>query len=503
MLQALNGCFESPTEEFPANLFLRSANNRRLVSHPLYTIQPITTNILSSGVLLMYPHTSKLEAQDVIFHTTDDITYPRAYLAVNSPPIRRLGLTEIPLASEKIVQYLATQLRLLGTPTSNDLGRAVCKWMVLNIQTTFWESIDSSIDYWTYASSRERSQNVGTIINSNENLLYRLRETVGIKIRHLEKARTECEVLTKFGNLDTNTVIHITQAWSPLSSSPNSMTEDIEKLRRAEVADVHRIMTNRQIEAPRTARTAIQQAETIKWLAKLAFIFIPISAFCSAFGMNVRELPHNQPPVWVPILVMSLITITSIVLSLDTLYNIMRDFIWAMKCISGPFMFSYTSVRPGELSGMLLPSRRPNSQCSHGYHFTHQRNHGVSHNINGGFSIPPSCYSASAACLGLLWRNLPGVGKCTGSSAKRNGFLITGQKIRNSKLSTGSSIDSRYETSRKPGTPRLFAIYPLMGSLLASQGSKDRCNKNHIQGTLSFRTLHSFPGSDPFLIYAE
>lgn len=46
------------------------------------------------------------------------------------------------------------------------------------------------------------------------------------------------------------------------------------------------------------SRKAIQQADTIKRLTILAFIYIPIQTAASIFGMNMRELKDN-PSVWV------------------------------------------------------------------------------------------------------------------------------------------------------------------------------------------------------------
>lgn len=46
------------------------------------------------------------------------------------------------------------------------------------------------------------------------------------------------------------------------------------------------------------SRKAIQQAETVRRLTILAFVFIPLSTVCGAFGMNLREL-GSDTPAWV------------------------------------------------------------------------------------------------------------------------------------------------------------------------------------------------------------
>ena len=54
------------------------------------------------------------------------------------------------------------------------------------------------------------------------------------------------------------------------------------------------------------SRKAIQQADTIKRLTILAFIYIPIQTTASIFGMNLKELSPN-PSVWTFVLVMVLL----------------------------------------------------------------------------------------------------------------------------------------------------------------------------------------------------
>ena len=45
------------------------------------------------------------------------------------------------------------------------------------------------------------------------------------------------------------------------------------------------------------SRAAIDQAESVQNLTKLAFIFIPLTTVCSAFGMNLKEM-DNHPSIW-------------------------------------------------------------------------------------------------------------------------------------------------------------------------------------------------------------
>lgn len=59
------------------------------------------------------------------------------------------------------------------------------------------------------------------------------------------------------------------------------------------------------------SRKAIQQADTIKRLTILAFIYIPIQTTASIFGMNLRELNPN-PSIWVFALVATLLLLLTL-----------------------------------------------------------------------------------------------------------------------------------------------------------------------------------------------
>ena len=59
------------------------------------------------------------------------------------------------------------------------------------------------------------------------------------------------------------------------------------------------------------SRKAIQQADTIKRLTILAFIYIPIQTASAIFGMNVKELNMN-PPIWVFVVVASILLMVTL-----------------------------------------------------------------------------------------------------------------------------------------------------------------------------------------------
>jgi hypothetical protein len=80
----------------------------------------------------------------------------------------------------------------------------------------------------------------------------------------------------------------------------------LERLLPAIQHHVDVVVLQQQVELAQTqlieSKKAIQQADTIKRLTILAFIFIPISTASSVFGMNVKELDPT-PSVWVFIVV--------------------------------------------------------------------------------------------------------------------------------------------------------------------------------------------------------
>lgn len=237
------------------------------------------------------------------------------------------GTLKVPDASARVLYHFATRLGL-GEHDDKNVKRVVCEWMARNAQATFRQSIMFSADYWGYVSSmtRERPHDIGKVIEGNKDLLGRFREALTVKLRQLVKAKIELHWIPRTGMFGEVISEHIVQEWQRLDTSLDPVLADIEKMLRTRTADLQRTMTNSQIEE---SRTAIQQAETVKRLTRLAFIFTPISATCSAFGMNVKEISRSQPPVWVSILVMFLVTSTSILFSLETMHNIL----WAMKHI--------------------------------------------------------------------------------------------------------------------------------------------------------------------------
>ena len=99
-------------------------------------------------------------------------------------------------------------------------------------------------------------------------------------------------------------------------------------------ADQQRQLMHNQIELSQVqiaeSRKAIQQAETMRKLTILAFVFIPASTICSFFGMNVKEL-DNYPRIWVFVTTLSLvIALVLMIATADGLLNLLMRIFAAM-----------------------------------------------------------------------------------------------------------------------------------------------------------------------------
>lgn len=245
----------------------------------------------------------------------------------------------MPSVSASLVLYFATQLGH-SDQTSASVRTTIAEWMLANTRATFRESVKASIDYW-----RIMSMNITNIplddklndklddkvdgkldfIRQKERSVDQFHKALITQIRQLERAKAE--ISRSAPTEDSRDLDH--HDWQRMETSLKSILADLERMLNKRIQNLQLKMTNVQIEE---SRTAIRQAETVKRLTTLAFIFIPISATCSAFGMNIQELADRPPPVWVSLFVMLGVTLTTIVCSLKTTHNVL----WAISRSLGP-----------------------------------------------------------------------------------------------------------------------------------------------------------------------
>ncbi|KAL8705624.1 MAG: hypothetical protein Q9201_001261 [Fulgogasparrea decipioides] len=146
----------------------------------------------------------------------------------------------------------------------------------------------------------------------------------------MDKAYTEfaIDVINDADNITSHK--YIRQQWHWSRRSLQWILNEVEHAFRSNQSDLHIDLTLIQIEE---SRKAMQQAEVVKRLTALAFVFIPISTVCSAFGMNVQELSGNLPPGWISILVAVTVAAFTVTGSMD-LTN--RSF-WAILSLLNSF----------------------------------------------------------------------------------------------------------------------------------------------------------------------
>lgn len=253
----------------------------------------------------MYPPLRSTWVKD--FHLIDptDLAYPSTSAQRKTSqvcPTSHAGMTKMPSRTRRLILHFATRLRA-REQTTTTVQDEVLDWMTRNAQATFRESISASAGYWCNISKA-----------ANGYILRQFRDSIVTKFSMLEKARAELRWSTRVDNFDVDAEDQGGQHWHRLKHCLESLLADVDKILREKAMEVQIQMTKIQIEE---SRTAIRQAETVKRLTRLAFIFIPISATCSAFGMNVQELAHTPPPVWVSLLVILGVTFTTIVCSME------------------------------------------------------------------------------------------------------------------------------------------------------------------------------------------
>ncbi|KAL8912617.1 MAG: hypothetical protein Q9171_002419 [Xanthocarpia ochracea] len=185
--------------------------------------------------------------------------------------------------------------------SSNTLSRSVQAWITINTYRSFEASVESSIRCWYNVKSYLKATSSGHV--GKKRLCERFRHATLIKRHRMDKARNELELHNNTkseprttNNSDVSHEDYTLQQWQRSQSSLQWVLDDVEDALHSNEGDLHMELTTLQIEE---SRKAIRQGAVIKRLTALAFVFIPISTVCSAFGMNLREFGKVLPPAWV------------------------------------------------------------------------------------------------------------------------------------------------------------------------------------------------------------
>lgn len=232
----------------------------------------------------MYPRLLFMKCVDVDYSLSRDLVHPPTPVqckeSIVNPPTHGMYEGNIPDVSATLLQYFATQLGV-GDQTSTTVRTTISRWMVINTQTTFRESIKNTVEYWCSLSRMFMYENrhVGDrqkSIVEIEDCLGRFSDVIATKIDQLRKAKTEIMGMEPAKVIEADPMERT--RLDPVDQDGLewyrmiTCLESLHTLTRRELQKrdhrVHVAMTDVQI---RESRTAINQAETVKRLTQLAF----------------------------------------------------------------------------------------------------------------------------------------------------------------------------------------------------------------------------------------
>ncbi|KAL9594824.1 MAG: hypothetical protein Q9219_006815 [cf. Caloplaca sp. 3 TL-2023] len=213
--------------------------------------------------------------------------------------------------------------------TSQQLSRWIMTWIIVNTYVTFQASAEANVRSWHSVKSRIKTS--PTRYMHIKRLCEQLRKLTEIKLHLMDKAGIDLRLeksddieLSALGAGDQFPAFYIGQQWHRSRQSLQWVLNDVDHVIRSNETRLQIDLVNTQIEE---SRKAMQQAETVKRLTALAFVFIPISTVCSAFGMNIRELSHGLPSIWIFATVAAAVAITTVVCSTQLAGNLFWAFL--------------------------------------------------------------------------------------------------------------------------------------------------------------------------------
>ncbi|KAI4283839.1 MAG: hypothetical protein L6R38_001886 [Xanthoria sp. 2 TBL-2021] len=338
--------------------YLRYDWQTLFIDHPLpalffNTYRRLSFQTISGTVptiaILLYPPLWDLKAfqgTKYKFHVSADLRFPpNTQRGAGYRPWSLAGRYLLP-ANEAIC---STRIQQLVDHVMNDvdshnlshdaLARSILGWTTINVYKSFEASIESSVRCWYNVKSYVKARSSGHV--GKKRLCERFRQLTLIKQHQMDKAKIELGIHIRNKNesrmTNASDFIHeeyISQQWQRSQSSLQWVLDDVEDALRSNEGDLQMDLTSLQIEE---ARKAIQQGAVVKRLTALAFVFIPISTVCSAFGMNVREFGHDLPSVWVFAVVALAVATLTVFCSLELSGNIF----WAILSLLNSWAASW------------------------------------------------------------------------------------------------------------------------------------------------------------------
>ncbi|KAL8811911.1 MAG: hypothetical protein Q9200_001436 [Gallowayella weberi] len=297
--------------------------------------------------LLLYPPLHNLrsyQGSKYQFHVSADLRYSstpqRCTRNVSEALTGRHSLLADQACCSIRIQQLLRYLINDVDPHSlsrDELARYILAWVTTNTFKSFEASVESSVRCWYNVKSYIKAISSGHV--GKKHLCERFRQLTLIKRHQMDKARIELGIhvntSTDFRMIESQDN-YASQQWQRSQTSLQWVLDDVEDALRNNERDLQIQLTTLQIDE---SRKAIRQGAVVKRLTALAFIFIPISTVCSAFGMNIREFDAGLPSVWTFAVVAFVAALLTTMCSLELSGNIF----WATLSLLNTWAASWRS----------------------------------------------------------------------------------------------------------------------------------------------------------------
>ncbi|KAL8689676.1 MAG: hypothetical protein Q9218_004706 [Villophora microphyllina] len=290
-------------------------------------------------VLLLYPplwNLQDFQGSKFQFHISPDLEFSPIYGTKNREIFEACDDTflfscvvglDLPLRTHQLLLRLTEDIGIVSI-ASDDLTSWISKWITFNAYGSFEASAESSVRGWHYLKSQIKISWRQYLVNKG--LCEALRSQIIIKLHQMDKAHTELNIdnmekpqPSNKKNAPCMDHEYILQQWQRSRRSLQWILNDIGYAFRGNESNLQIDVAMMQVEE---SRKAMQETEVVKRLTALAFIFIPISTVCSAFGMNVQELSGDLPPIWIFAVVAVAVALLTVICSLEVAGNIL----WAV-----------------------------------------------------------------------------------------------------------------------------------------------------------------------------
>lgn len=266
------------------------------------------------------------------FHVSDDLRFPsgppgsggtesvKSFNGMTASGVKDSGCA---IRTRKLLSHV---FRRIGSTDNiqQDLKSCISAWLMINACAAFEASAESTIRSWHCIKSHINDSHDRYI--NKKRLCEKLRQLTEIKRHLMDKVTSDLHINVPgyglphaFGAGDIFGMDYALQQWQRSRASVQWILDDIGHIFKSNESDLQIDLMMTQIEE---SRKAIQQAEVVKRLTALAFVFIPVSTVCSAFGMNIQQLSQGLPSVWVFVTVALAVATSTVICSTELANNV-------------------------------------------------------------------------------------------------------------------------------------------------------------------------------------